>query len=81
VTLQLAENNVAQYIATLPDPTAATSTSVNPALNATKTQPQTLRTAAIGSFIGLVIGITLAFLRDTGSGSGPPAPAAAPVRP
>src|SRR5207237_8558479 len=47
-----------------PNAESATSTSVNPATSATQTQPQTVRTAAIGFFIGLVFGVVLAFLQD-----------------
>ncbi|MGN6378984.1 MAG: hypothetical protein ACTHNU_08550, partial [Gaiellales bacterium] len=47
-----------------PSPKQATYTIPSPATSATQTQPQVTKTALIGLFAGLVLGIFLAFLQD-----------------
>ena len=64
IQYQILGYSITQAKDSQPPATTATSTTINHTSAATKTQPQTTRTALIGLFIGLVVGIVLAFLQD-----------------
>jgi hypothetical protein len=73
VSIQLARNNIQQWLATQPSPEQATSTIVNLAASPVQSQPQLSKALAIGILLGLILGALIALTLPRPPNRGAPA--------